>query len=153
MARKYQKKKRNSRNSRMKKKTIQRRARALIYQNKLQGMLNRISVANHFFGCKKINEAEIGFGQINLSVTSGQLPLNIISLRSICNAGENANQILKLTNTGHDFALESTATSQYMGSTGAYVAAGALPNTTQFRQLIHRYSSLKFLLYQRPKKK
>lgn len=147
-------KRRNSkRNSRANTKTIQRKARALMYQNKLQGMINRISVANHYFGCKKINQAEVGYGQINLSATTGQLPLNIISLRSICNNGENANQILKLTQTGHDFAVESSATAQYMGSTGAYVKDGALPNTTQFRQLIHRYTSMKFLFYQEPKKK
>ena len=35
-------------NAKKNRRSIQRRARALIYQNKLQGMLNRISVANHF---------------------------------------------------------------------------------------------------------
>jgi len=147
---KYTRKNNNNRNALNKAK---RTLRSLLYQNKIQNQLNRMSVANHFFGCRSINEAEQNQGAFSLWNGISTQPLCLISLRSIINAGENGNQIFTLGFNGADFSVNKTA--QYLGSSGAYTspASNAYPTTMNYRQLIHRYTQAKFLFYQQANKK
>lgn len=127
------------------------KVKSLLYQNKLQRMLNKISVANHFFGSRSINEVEAGVGKVVLQNTDDYQPLALISLRSIDNNGENAPQLMMLKQSGHDFSVVERA--MYMGSQGAWSGQGATAGANDFRQLIHRYTQIKLLFYQRANKK
>ena len=149
-------KRRKNKNKKQKKQTmsVQRAARSaqrkvndLMYQMKIQKQLNRMSISHLYFGCKNINEMENNNGNIVLrdSYTHNELPLILLSLRSIRNGSNSPSAIMKLMANGHDFAPFNSVDN--MGTSGAI--SDKNPNSgADYRNLLHRYTQIKLLLWQ-----
>ena len=153
--RKYRRKPRTKRGRRKPKKSIHHKKRkyakkklsSLLYQMKLQAKLNKMSIGNIFYGAKNINEMEQNEGNIKLRDTysNNELPLLMLSLRSIRNGGNSPSAIMKLQQNGHDFTTVNSVDA--MGTSGAI--SDKQPNSgADYRNLLHRYSQVKLLLWQ-----
>lgn len=127
--------------------SAQRKVNSLLYQMDIQKKLNRMSVANIFYGAKNINELETNSGNVVLrdSYTHNELPLVMLSLRSIRNGSNTPAAIMKLMANGYDFTQVNSV--DQMGTSGA--SADQQPNSgADYRNLLHRYTQIKLLLWQ-----
>jgi len=132
------------------KKRISKAARAMksiLYTTRLQQKLNRMTLVNHFFGTKCINEMEEGSGSVVLqdNQSANELPLAMISLRAICNNSHEPSCIMKLKSNGYGFLDYQTV--QHLGTSGN-VTNNTNPKDLEYRQLLHNYTQVKLLLYQ-----
>lgn len=120
--------------------------RGLLYNNKIQRKLNSMVNQNMFWGAKSINEIEDGTGSVVLqdNASADELPLLLVSLRTIKNETETTPCIFKLKQNGYDFTgIENVIE---LGQSGASDLHSWHMNKR--KSLLHRYSQVKLLLWQ-----
>lgn len=139
------------------KKLIQKGAKKmknLLYQNHILKKISNMTTANHFYGVRAVNDLHLNQGAVELSdrttLVSGvdRLPLIVIPLRSIVNAGTPGVGILRLKQNKYDF--ENVESVKYLGSNGNIW--GQNVDNLESRYMLHRYSQIKLLLYQNASK-
>jgi len=120
--------------------------RGLLYNNKIQRKLNSMVNQNMFWGAKSINEIEDQTGSVVLmdNASSDELPLLLVSLRTIVNASETTPCIFKLKQNGYDFnPIENVIELGQSGASDIHVW-----QHNKRKSLLHRYSQVKLLLWQ-----
>jgi len=133
--------------------------RNIMYTTRLQNKLNSMTIAHHYFGSKMINEVEEASGAVVLqdNASADELPIVVCSLRAVRNNSHLPTQIMKLEQDGYSFKNindnngNNAGEVKHLGTSGN-VSNNADPKDLKYRRLLHRYTQIKLLLWQNPKR-